>query len=200
LIIAATGLAISEALGLQWSDIEYSRNRIVVRRSWVGEVGGCKNNRRKASVPMHSILAGFLRQWQSQTSYAASADWVFASAKLKGSKPRCGSIASQRYLYPAAAMAGVLRSFEERNEKGEIRLRYMDSSGNLIRRWGWHNLRHSLASWLVSEGVDLKTVSGILRHQTAAVTLKIYAHSVDANKLAAQQQFLEALGLPTTAQ
>jgi hypothetical protein len=33
LVIAATGLSISEALGLQWADVEYERNRIVVRRS-----------------------------------------------------------------------------------------------------------------------------------------------------------------------
>jgi hypothetical protein len=33
LVIAATDLSISEALGLQWADVEYDRKRIVVRRS-----------------------------------------------------------------------------------------------------------------------------------------------------------------------
>lgn len=35
LLIAATGLRISEALGLQWADIDYDRKQIHVRRAWV---------------------------------------------------------------------------------------------------------------------------------------------------------------------
>jgi integrase len=194
LVIAATGLSISEALGLQWADVEYQRNRIVVRRSWVEEISNCKNLHRKAPVVMHPVLAAFLRQWHGQTPYAALNDWVFASTKLKGLKPRCGSIASQTYLYPAAAKSGVFDSVEERNGTGEVRIRYLDHAGNPIRRWGWHNLRHSLATWLVSEGIDLKTVSSMLRHSNPRTTLGIYSHAVDANKLAAQGQFLHALG------
>ena len=193
LLIAATGLSISEALGLQWADVEYPRNRIVVRRSWVEEIGNCKNVHRKAPVAMHPVLAGFLRHWQNQTMYAKPKDWVFASTKLKGAKPRCGSIAGQTYLYPAAVKAGVFGSVEERNQHGKVRVRHIDHSGNPIRRWGWHNLRHSLGSWLVSNGVDLKTVSSILRHSNARTTLGIYSHAVDSNKLAAQGQFLTTL-------
>lgn len=165
LLIAATGLSISEALGLQWADVEYDRNRIVIRRSWVEEIGNCKNAHRKAPVAMHPVLGGYLQHWHSETMYGKPIDWVFASFKLKGTKPRCGSIASQTYLYPAAAKAGVFRSVEKRNGNGQsIGIRYVDLVGNPVKRWGWHNLRHSLASWLVSSGVDVKTVSSMLRH------------------------------------
>lgn len=194
LLIAATGLSISEALGLQWADAEYDRNRIVVRRSWVQEVGDCKNVHRKAPVAMHPVLGGYLRHWQQQTMYGKPSDWIFASTKLKGVKPRCGSIASQTFLYPAAAKAGVFHSVEERNRKGKlVRVRYFDLSGNPIKRWGWHNLRHSLASWLVSNGVDVKTVSAMMRHSNVRTTLGIYSHAVDSNRLAAQEQFLNTL-------
>lgn len=120
LVIAATGLSISEALGLQWADVEYHRNRIMVRRSWVGEIGACKNDYRKAPVAMHRVLGSYLIEWQRETMYARPTDWVFASTKLKGAKPRCGSIASQSYLYPAAVKAGVLRSVEERNQSDKL--------------------------------------------------------------------------------
>ena len=120
LLIAATGLSISEALGLQWADAEYERNRIVVRRSWVEEIGDCKNIYRKAPVAMHPVLGGYLRHWQTETMYGKPTDWVFASTKLKGTKPRCGSIASQKYLYRAAAVAGIFRSVEERNREGKL--------------------------------------------------------------------------------
>ena len=34
LLIAATGLRISEALGLQWQDVDYANQRINLRRVW----------------------------------------------------------------------------------------------------------------------------------------------------------------------
>jgi len=41
--------------------------------------------------------------------------------------------------------------------------------------------------------VDIKTVSSMLRHSNVRTTLAIYTHAVDANKLAAQGQFLHHL-------
>ena len=150
---------------------------------------------------MHPVLGNFLAHWQSETMYGKSSDWVFASTKLRGAKPRCGSIASQTYLYPAAVQAGVFEAVEERDESGKIaRLHYFDVSGQPVKRWGFHNLRHSLGSWLVSNGADLKTVSSMLRHSNVRTTLAIYSHAVDANKLAAQGQFLNQLLPSATVQ
>src|SRR5947207_14198933 len=135
LLIAATALGISEALGLQWWDIEHDRNRIVVRRSWVDEIGACKNIHRKAPVAMHTVLAGYLLQWHRATVYGKAGDWVFASTKLKGAKPRCGSIASQTYLYPAADRAGVLPAVEEGDKDGKLlRTLYFACLVNLIKQ------------------------------------------------------------------
>jgi integrase len=143
---------------------------------------------------MHPVLGGYLKHWQKEILYGKPTDWIFASTKLKGAKPRCGVIAGQKYLYPAAVKAGVFRSVEERNREGKlIGVRYLDLGGKPIRRWGWHNLRHSLASWLVSNGVDVKTVSSMLRHSNIKTTLGIYSHAVDSNRLAAQGQFLNQL-------
>jgi integrase len=40
----------------------------------------------------------------------------------------------------------------------------------------FHSLRHTHASQLISEGVDVVTISKRLGHANAAITLKIYAH------------------------
>jgi integrase len=88
----------------------------------------------------------------------------------------------------------VLQAVEERDKDGKLlRTRYFDSPGNPIKRWGWHNLRHSLASWLVSNDVDVKTVSSMLRHSNVNSTLAIYSHAVDSKKLAVQGQYLNTL-------
>ena len=63
--------------------------------------------------------------------------------------------------------------------------------------FGFHNLRHSLASFLVGQGTDPKTVRTLLRHADVATTLGIYAHCRSADRMAAQgiccQRFLRRL-------
>ena len=81
------------------------------------------------------------------------------------------------YLRPAAVRAGVL---------GE------DSSF----RFGYHNLRHSLASFLVRTKTDPKTVQNLLRHANVKTTLQLYAHSMTEDRLTAQGQALAAFLQP----
>ena len=87
----------------------------------------------------------------------------------------------------------MLQAIEERDKDGKLlRTRFFDGNGNSVKRWGWHKLRHSLAL-AGSSGVDVKTVSSLLRHSNVRTTLGIYSHAVDSNKLAAQGQFLDRL-------
>ena len=46
---------------------------------------------------------------------------------------------------------------------------------------GWHTLRHSFATALLSNGVDLRTVQDLMRHKTAAMTMR-YAHSTSERR------------------
>ena len=48
----------------------------------------------------------------------------------------------------------------------------------------WHTLRHSFATALLSNGVDLRTVQDLMRHKTAAMTMR-YAHSTSERRRAA---------------
>jgi integrase len=101
----------------------------------------------KAPVPLVPLLAGFIRQWQEQTPYGQPTDWVFASTRLKGKQPRVANMLVEDHLRPAAVKVGVLKQGEK-------------------VRFGFHNLRHSLASFLVRKGTDVKTVQKMLRHMT----------------------------------
>jgi integrase len=66
-------------------------------------------------------------------------------------------------------------------------------------RFGFHNLRHSLASFLVRKGTYAKTVQAILRHSDVTTTLGIYAHSMSEDRLAAQDEMLAAMMTKSTA-
>jgi integrase len=61
------------------------------------------------------------------------------------------------------------------------------------RRFGFHNLGHNLASFLVRMRTDPKTVQTLLRHSDVKLTLKFYSHSVSQDRMAAAGQMLTAI-------
>jgi integrase len=175
LLAASTGLRISECLGLQWQDVNFDGSLIHVRRTWTwGKVGQPKSKASQAPVPMHLLLAEFMRAWQIRTPYPQPEDWVFPSFRLDGRKPRAANMLVEDYLRPAAVKAGVI------------------AAGDSCR-FGFHNLRHSLASFLVRSKTDPKTVQALLRHSDVKTTLQLYAHSVSADRMTAQGEVLQAI-------
>jgi integrase len=175
LLAAATGLRISECLGLQWHDVNFEQSQIHVRRTWTcGQVGVPKSKASHAPVPLHPLLAEFMQAWKNATSFSQPGDWVFASFKCKGKQPRVANMLVESHLRPAAVRAGVL------------------VKDNKVR-FGFHNLRHSLASFLVRSKTDPKTVQALLRHSDVKTTLQLYAHSISEDRMAAQGQMLEAI-------
>ena len=67
------------------------------------------------------------------------------------------------------------------------------------RQFGLNNLRHSLATSLISWGLDFKTVQTQLRHANPTATLAVYAQGIDANRLAAQGAMMDAVLHPVSA-
>lgn len=45
-----------------------------------------------------------------------------------------------------------------------------------------HSLRHTYASYLIAQGVDLISVSKLLGHESLNITLKVYAHQIETLK------------------
>ena len=58
-----------------------------------------------------------------------------------------------------------------------------------------HSLRHTNASLMIAQGVDVRTVAGLLGHSQPSTTLDIYAHAFDKNKREAQEKLGKVMGL-----
>jgi len=70
ILAAGTGLRISECLGLQWQDVSFADAMIHVRRTWTcGQVGVPKSKASKGPVPLHALLADFIRLWKQKTLF-----------------------------------------------------------------------------------------------------------------------------------
>jgi integrase len=60
-------------------------------------------------------------------------------------------------------------------------------------RWRLHDLRHWSATTAISGGTDVRTVAGRLGHANPAMTLRVYAHAVDAADRTLGEQLGELL-------
>ena len=185
LLASGTGLRISECLGLQWQDVRFADAMIHVRRTWTcGQVGLPKSKASKGPVPLDPLLSDFMLRWKKQTRYSQPCDWVFPSVRLNGKQPRVANMLVEDYLRPAAVKAGILSS-------------HRDIRGSLVdddpRRFGFHNLRHSLASFLIRNRTDPKTVQTLLRHSDVKLTLQFYTHAVSRDRMAAAGKMLTAI-------
>jgi len=177
LTCAATALRASEIISLRWSDLLWSDGQIRISKRWAkGEDGDTKTAASNGYVPMHPVLAEYLKEWRAQSQYSKVNDFVFPSLVKDGKVPIRASTFVQDHLRPAAVSAGVVLA------KGQ--------------RFGLHNLRHSLSTWLVNKGkVDPKTVQGMLRHSDIRTTMNLYTQDDRDEKQAAQGAFLSAVGL-----
>jgi integrase len=173
LLHACTAVRGEEGFALKWKDIDWRLGQINLKRAWSkGVETDGKNEGALVPVAMHPVLAKALLEWHRQSPYPNDDDWLFPSLKLKGKVPRSASSAAQDYLRPAAVYAGVI---EEGSSK----------------RFGWHNLRHSLATFLAGK-VDPAITMKTLRHRKLS-TLGHYTHSVLQKQRAAQGKFLNAI-------
>ncbi len=177
LTCAATALRASEIISLRWSDILWSDGQIRISKRWAkGEDGETKTAASNGYVPMHPVLAQYLNEWRALSPYSKVNDFVFPSLHKDGKVPIWASTFVQDHLRPAAIGAGVVLA------KGQ--------------RFGLHNLRHSLSTWLVNKGkVEPKTVQGMLRHSDIRTTMNLYTQDDRDEKQAAQGAFLRAVGL-----
>jgi integrase len=170
IVVAVTAIRIGEALGLMWSDIDWKKLKINIRRDFVdGELGRPKSRASKAPVEMHETLAALLQAWRQETPYSKDADFLFPSFKLHGKQPRIGSMIVQDYIRPAAVAAGVIPED--------------------CPRFGFHNLRHGLSTFLIENGHDPVVVQRMLRQSHVDMTMHYVHNSHKARD--AQAQFIE---------
>ena len=204
LLDAVTGLRYSEIAGLRWKDVDWENRCIRIQRRWIrNNVDEPKTMASKAPVAMSDVLAAYLQTWRRQTTYAKAEDWIFASDKKKGVSPRVGNMLVRDYLYPAAVKVGVLTESRKREswivrKTGKVmegeRTVYFDRKGERVTRFGFHQFRHSLSSFLTTKKkVDPKTAQTALRQSNAAFTLNRYTQTDSDELMAAQQMMVDAI-------
>ena len=178
-LVGMTGMRISEALALSWAHVLWHHGVIRIERKWTYDrFGKPKSRASKKPVSLSATLAAWLRSWRRESMYASDSDLIFPSHKLKGKSPRTKSEAAKA-LREAAVRAGVL----ERKTIGEVEHDY--HRGELVKRFGFHSLRHGLATWLAEQGKDPVLIQRMLRHSS----MKMTAHYIHTDASKAQEEY-----------
>ena len=144
LTAAMTGLRLGELLALRWQDVDWSAQRIRVRRSHVlGEFDTPKSRRSVRSVPMSRRVARELVQWQEASGWGRPDDLAFA-------EPLSG---------------GVLR-------RGALARRYRRAlkAARLDPAHRFHDLRHTFGTAMAAAGVPMRTLQEWMGHRDLTTT------------------------------
>jgi integrase len=169
-LTAATGLRVSEALGLQWSDVDFCAAQIRLSRAVVHQhLSDMKTEASQKPVPMDGALLHALRDWSRQAPYRQPSDWMFASPDMDGKQPYWPETLLKCYVLPAARRVGITKQI------------------------GWHSFRRTFATLLKGTGDDVKTVQELMRHANSRLTLDLYAQALTSAKRAAHLKLVELI-------
>lgn len=163
----ATGLRRGELLGLKWEDIDLERGNLRVRRQ-VARINGEVIEaplKTKNSYRTLPLADGTVAVLKGQKKKAGNSPWVFPS-------PTGGPISPDSVLH--------------------MLHRVLDRAG--LPHIRFHDLRHTFATLALQNGVDIKTVSGMLGHYSAGFTLDTYAHVTTQAQRQAANTIANALG------
>ena len=155
----ATGLRRGELLGLKWSDIDLEHGNLRVQRQ-IARIDG-------------EIVEGPLKTKNAYRTLPLSADAIDV---LKTQKKKCGN---SQYVFPSPTGGPI-----SPDSVLHMLHRVLKRAG--LPKVRFHDLRHTFATLALQNGVDIKTVSGMLGHFSAGFTLDTYAHvTTSAQKEAA---------------
>ena len=151
----ATGLRRGELLGLKWEDIDLERGNLRVQRQ-IARING-------------AVVEAPLKTKNAYRTLPLSADAV---GVLREQKKKSGN---SPYVFPSPTGGPI-----SPDSVLHMLHRVLKRAG--LSKVRFHDLRHTFATLALQNGVDIKTVSGMLGHYSAGFTLDTYTHVTTSAK------------------
>lgn len=156
---ASTGMRQSEILGFRWKYIDFEHGKLSVVQT-LSHDGKTLSSETKTKASMRSIFL----------NAHILTDLIKHNQIVVQEKDHAGSMYQDHNLVVCTAIGtpviprNLLRSFYRIMEEADVpRIRF-------------HDLRHTVASLILGQGVNSKIVQEILGHADVRITLDIYSH------------------------
>lgn len=170
-IVLQTGLRLGEICALKWEDIDFNSKVINIRNT------------------VSRILC--------DNGEEAKSKLIIDSAKTEASVRKI-PISSALFPVLVNMQKSAASKFVVSNEKKFVSTRTFEYRyKSLLRKYGideinFHALRHTFATRCIEAGVDVKTLSEILGHSNAAITLNTYVHpSMEAKRAQIEKLYMQ---------
>ncbi|EAC3858260.1 site-specific integrase [Listeria monocytogenes] len=178
------GLRRGEVIGLTTKDMNYNKNTINVYRAVIKSASeGIKldetKNKRKRIVPAPAGLMQEIKELAKEKQKNKDKLGLL----WKGTKDLDGKTVVLIFSHDDGTPftpASVTRMFNRFLEKEE---------NNDLTKISFHDLRHSAASFLLEQGINVKVIQNILGHSDIKVTLNTYAHITETGYSEAAKTF-----------
>lgn len=158
-----TGMRRGELLGLEWNDINFKQNKIKINKQiYRGVVQHTKTGKER-TIDIPEVLADILKNHIKKRNVVSRL--VFHNSEGKPIHPYN---MEERYFHPLIKKCNLLLDAE-----------------NQIEKLRFHDLRHTYATYLLSNGIPVKYVQEQLGHATARMTLDTYASVMPSVKFGA---------------
>lgn len=194
-----TGMRIGEILGLTIDDINFEKKELYVRRT-VNNVKVPTAGRSKAqkiinepktekgrrSIPLPNFVLDMLREYIADRN--AMVEAVCGYWKYNTTSEEAEAWEDEGYIFITSQ--GELCGYTNLTQ---IFKRVIKVSG--VKPINFHALRHTFATRCLEAGFDIKSLSDILGHTDAKMTLNVYSHALDDHKRGNMDKLIRLWGL-----
>jgi site-specific recombinase XerD len=176
-LIYACGLRLGEAVALEWRDLDAAQGRLLVRDGKGGK---------QRFVPLPAALLPMLRAYWATHRHPR---FLFPAAGRDWRVNRRATPEAQ-----AAALAAQQHRAEQPMSESSVQnaFRLALAASGVAKPASVHTLRHSYATHLLEEGVNIRVVSGYLGHANIEQTV-VYLHLTEASEAKAHEALARML-------
>lgn len=179
-LLIYSGCRRGELLGLEWRDVDFANCLISIRRT-------------SCYTPDRGTYTDTTKTEQSKRTLKLPQEVMDILCELREFQLRQADIFGDKWVESGRLFTKENGEPQHPNTSYHWLEKFCARNG--LPFYGLHSFRHLFASLLVSNGVDIVTVSGVLGHSAVSTTSNIYCHMLEDARVRASDTVASALQL-----